>query len=139
MRELPALSGEIAAGDEESLGDATAGNCCRGSFAADVFAETNHVERFFKMKFARFSSCIAAVVIVDAISEIGALLNFAEDEASADGVGGASGDEHRIARAQRYVLQRVLAGGGGNAALESCGGDIGPQADENFGDRKSTR
>ena len=131
--ELPALGGEIAAGGEKSLSDAVAGNCCGDNFAAELFAETDHVEGFFEMQLARFSTGVATVVIVHAIGEVGTLLNFAEDEAAADGVSGTGRDKHRIARAQWNVLQGVFDGSIGDRTLETFGGDVGLEPDENFG------
>jgi len=51
------------------------------------------------MQFPRLSTGVSTVVIIDAIGEVGALLNFAEDETAADGVSGAGRYKHRIARA----------------------------------------
>ena len=47
---------------------------------AALLAETHHLERFFDVQVARLALRVAAVVIVDAVGEIGVLLNFAEHQ-----------------------------------------------------------
>ena len=101
-------------------------------FAAALLAELDYLQCFFDVQVARLALRVAAIVIVDAIGDVRVLLDFAEDEAAADGVRGAGGNEDGIARAHRNVFEQILGGAVHDGALEFFSGDAGLQADEDF-------
>ena len=84
------------------------------------------------MQVARLALRVAAIVIEDAIGDVRVLLDFAEDEAAADCVRGAGGNEDGITGAHRNVFEAVLGGAVGDRALEFFGGDARLEADEDF-------
>jgi hypothetical protein len=78
---------EVGAGGEE-LGS---GGFLAGGLGAGVGGEVGDGEGFVEVEFA------GAAVVVEAVGDVGDLLDFAEDEAGADGVDGSGGDEERLA------------------------------------------
>ena len=93
---IPSFGGEVPAGNQISLGDRAALDGHRVEFSAHLLAELNHIQRLVYMQRARVALGVAAVVIVNAVGQIGVLLNLAEDQASADGMRGTRRDEHRV-------------------------------------------
>ncbi len=110
---FPFLGGEIGASGEIGFpyaaadgAPATAGRH-RLDASAGLFSEADHFERLLDVQRARLALGVAAVVIINAVGEIGLLLNFAEHQARADGVHGAGGDEDGVARADRNSFETL--------------------------------
>ena len=88
----PEFGGEIGAGYEERSLEAKGWDTERTGFDFLRLIELQHVERFFNVQVALFSVGVRAIVVVDAVGEIGILLDFADGHAGADGVGSAGRD-----------------------------------------------
>ena len=58
------------------------------------------------MQLARISLWVDAIEIVEAIGEVGVLLDFAKDHACADGVRHSGRDEKRVASENRQALEK---------------------------------
>jgi len=65
-------------------------------------------ERFFEMKFARLAGGINAVVVVDAIGEVGILLRFEDDHVCADGVLDSWRNEECVAGRDKMTLKKIF-------------------------------
>ena len=75
---------------------------------------------------------VAAIVIVDAIGEIGVLLNFAEHQARRRSCARCRRERKCVAGTHRNVLQAIFGGAVGDGAFETFAGDLRLQPDEHF-------
>src|SRR5260370_31979713 len=78
--------------------------------SASARVEAHHIQRLCNVKLAWFSIGIDAAVVVQAISEVGIFLDFADDHAGSDRMWCPSRNEVGIARANFVRLKKVFQG-----------------------------
>jgi len=101
------------------------GNGERGNPAAPGGREVHDVQRLFNMQFARVAAGVEAVVIVDAIGEVGVFLDFAEDHAGANGVASTGGNEDGVSGGDRDGIKESFESFGlesGKEFFSCCAG-----------------
>lgn len=117
---------EVGAGDEEAIG-------VWGLEGWGDVGEVDGGEGLFDMEVARFAIEAESIPIEDAIGGVAVLLDFVDQEASADGVEASGGDEEAIAGARMEDVDEVGGGAIGEGCEEGLTGDAGVEASVDFG------
>ena len=128
LRKFPFLDREITAGDEVRFGDGAALDSKRLDFSAVLLAEANHVKCFLDVQCACATVRIAAIVIVNAVSDVGVLLNLAEDISGTDCVNCARRNEDGIAGNERDAIETIFSGAACDGVLEIIESDLAASA-----------
>ena len=81
------------------------------------------------MQFARFAVQAEAVPIEHPIGRVGVLLDFKDDQARAERVNPAAGQEHGVARPHAHAMKTLGHGASLDLLLELGAGDAAFQAD----------
>ena len=117
---------EVGAGDEEAVG-------VRGLEGGSDVGEVDGGEGLFDMEVARFAIEAESIPVEDAIGGVAVLLDLVNEEACADGVEAAGGDEEAIAGARMEGVDEVGGGAVGEGCEEGLAGDTGVEASVDFG------
>jgi hypothetical protein len=117
---------EVGAGDEEAVG-------VRGLEGGGDVGEVDGGEGLFDMEVARFAIEAESIPVEDAIGGVAVLLDLVNEEAGADGVEAAGGDEKAIAGARMEDVDEVGGGAIGEGCEEGLAGDTGVEASVDFG------
>ena len=84
------------------------GQSKRRYLAAVATGEIDDRHGFFNVKLARVSLCVDALEIVQAIGEVGVLLDFTKNHSGADGVRRSGRNKKGIAGENRQALKRIF-------------------------------
>ena len=70
--------------------------------------QVGHVQRLLQVQFAAVAVLVHAIPVVEAVGDVGRLLDFVEHDARADGMDAARRNEAHVARMHRHAAQERL-------------------------------